>query len=110
MPRFIMLYRGPAMPPGAMEGDAAKAINEKWGAWFGRVGPALTDGGAPLVPTASVVDDGSAGVAADVTGYSIVEAPDAAAARAFTRNHPHLDQRNGQFSIDVFELLPIPGM
>jgi hypothetical protein len=41
-----------------------------------KVGPVMSDIGSPCGPGASLVDDGSIGSAASLTGYSIVEAAD----------------------------------
>jgi hypothetical protein len=84
------------------------AVMAKWGAWMEKVGPALTDIGAPFGPSASVVDDGSAGVAAPLSGYSIVEAADMGAAQAFCDGHPFLSEGAGNFAVDVYELMPVP--
>jgi hypothetical protein len=73
-----------------------------------KVGSALDDIGAPFGPGASVVDDGTSGAAAAATGYSIVEAADIAAVQALTTGHPYLSEGNGNFAIDIFELLPVP--
>jgi hypothetical protein len=64
--------------------------------------------GSPFGPGASVVDDGSTGAAAHLTGYSIVEAADLAAAQSLTDGHPYLSEGKGDFAIDVFELMPVP--
>jgi hypothetical protein len=55
-----------------------------------------------------VVDDGSAGTGTQLNGYSIVEAPDQAAAAALTEGHPFLSDRTGAFSVEIFELMPVP--
>ena len=41
-------------------------------------------------------------------GYSIVEATDRDAALALVVGHPFLSDKTGTFSVDVFELLPVP--
>lgn len=70
--------------------------------------PGHADVGSPFGPGTSVVDDGTTGKAASLTGYSIVEAADMAAATALSEGHPYLSEGKGNFSIDVFELMPVP--
>ena len=78
-----------------------------WGAWMGGLGDALLDGGAPFGDRATVVDDGSAGTPAELTGFSIVEAADLASATAMTNGHPYLTDDKGDFCIDVIEMVPM---
>jgi hypothetical protein len=73
-----------------------------------QVGAALTDIGSPFGPGESIIDDGTTGEAISLTGYSIVEAADLAGARALTVGHPYLSEGKGDFSIEVFELMPVP--
>ena len=57
-----------------------------------------------------LVDDGSTGMTIDLTGYSIVEAADLTAAQALADGHPFLSDSDGDFAIDIFELMPVPDM
>jgi hypothetical protein len=43
-----------------------------------------------------------------LTGYSIVEAADMAAARQLADGHPYLSEGLGNFAIDLYELMPVP--
>jgi hypothetical protein len=45
--------------------------------------------------------------ASDLIGYTIVEADDLAAAKAFTDGLPFLSDNDGKRAIEVFELLPM---
>jgi hypothetical protein len=54
------------------------------------------------------VDDGTKGAAASLTGYSIVEADSMEGALALADGHPYLSEGNGNFAIDIYELLPLP--
>ncbi len=108
MAKFILIYKGPATDMADMTEEQSKEVMAKWGAWMEKVGGALADVGSPFGPGASVVDDGSSRNAADLTGYSIVEAADMNAAKAFTDGHPFLSEGKGNFSIEVYELLPVP--
>ncbi len=108
MSKFIMIYKGEATDMSEMTEEQGAAVMAKWGAWMERIGPALADIGTPFGPGTSVVDDGSAGTAASLTGYSIVEADDIAGAKALADGHPYLSDNDGNFAIDIFELQPVP--
>ncbi len=108
MPTFMMLYKGEATDPAAMSEEQAAEVMANWGVWMEKVGPALTDVGHPFGPGMSVVDDGATGSAAAFSGYSIVEADDLAAAQRLTDGHPYLSEGKGDFSIELYELMPVP--
>lgn len=108
MAKFILLYNGPATPMEEMTPEQGQAVMEKWQAWIGRVGAAMTDIGAPMANGEAVVDDGSPGTASLLNGYSIVEAADASAAKELVTDHPFLSDRSGKFSVEIHELLPVP--
>ena len=80
----------------------------KWNDWIERVGPALVDLGAPMANGVSVVDDGSSGEVSLMNGYSIIQADDLAAAKELIDGHPFLSEGKGNFSVEVFELMPVP--
>lgn len=108
MAKFMFLYRGEATDMADMTPEEGAAVMAKWQAWMEKVGPALADVGTPFGPATSVVDDGSAATAQSLTGYSIVEAADLDAAAELADGHPYLSEGDGNFSIDVFELMPVP--
>lgn len=110
MAKFMMVYKGDATDMSTMSEEQVSEIMGAWAAWMQHVGPALVDVGTPFGPGVSVVDDGSAGTAVSLNGYSIVEAADIAGAQAFADNHPFLSDGKGDFAIDVYELLPVPMM
>ena len=102
MAKFIYLYRGPLPDLTPEQGpDRAAAF----GAWMDKVGAALVDVGSPFGSSASVRDDGAEGPAGDLSGYTIVEADDLAAAKALTGGLPFLSNRGGKCAVEVFELL-----
>jgi len=63
--------------------------------------------GSPFGTSASVRDDGTQGPAGDLIGYTIVEADNLAAAKAFADGLPFLSNRDGKCAVDIFELLPM---
>jgi hypothetical protein len=108
MPRFIMIYKGEATDMSEMTEEQGAEVLAKWGTWMEKVGPALVDIGTPFGPGTSVVDDGSSGTPVSLTGYSIVEAADAASAESLTEGHPYLSEGAGNFAIDIYEMMPVP--
>ena len=108
MPRFILVYKGEATDMSEMTPEQGAEVMAKWGVWTEKVGPALSDIGAPFGPGTSVVDDGTVGTAAPASGYSIVDAENMAAAQVLTAGHPYLSEGKGDYAIDIFELLPVP--
>ncbi|MFZ0015377.1 MAG: YciI family protein [Acidimicrobiia bacterium] len=108
MPNFIMIYKGEATDMSDMTPEEGAAVLAKWGAWMAKVGDALVDVGTPFGPGASVVDDGSTGNAASLTGFSIVSADDLGGAVALADGHPYLSDAGGAFAIDIYEMMPVP--
>jgi hypothetical protein len=106
--KFLYLYRGPATPMEDFTPEQGAEQARAWGEWMAKVGPALAGGGAPFGARAAVSDDGTAPEPSDQNGYTIVEADDLAAARALTAGHPYLSEGKGRFSIEIFELAPMP--
>jgi hypothetical protein len=107
MAKFIYLYRGPATPVSDLTPEQGAERMAAFGAWMERVGAALVDVGSPFGTSASVRDDGTEGTAGDLTGYTIVEADDLAAAKALTAGLPFLSDGDGKHAVEIFELLPI---
>jgi len=75
MANYLLLYSGGSMP----ETEAEQAeVMQAWGAWFGRLGRALVDGGNPTSGQAKTlasdgtVSDGPVGTMS--SGYSIIKA------------------------------------
>lgn len=105
MSKFIFVYRGPATPMDQFTEAQGVEQMAAWGAWMGKIGSALLDGGAPFGNRTSVCDDGSTGPAADLTGYTVVEAASLEAATALADGHPFLSEGKGRFNLDIFELV-----
>lgn len=108
MARFMMVYKGEATDMADMSPEQGEAVMAAWGVWMEKVGPALVDVGTPFGPGRSLVDDGSVATAAALTGYSIVEATDLDAAQALADAHPYLSEGKGNYSIELYELMPVP--
>ena len=108
MPGFMLIYKGEATDMADMTQEQAQEVMAKWGAWMEKVGPALADIGAPFGDAVSVVDDGSTAPPTTLTGYSIVEAADLESARGLADGHPYLSEGAGNYSIEIYELTPVP--
>ncbi|HEV3056340.1 MAG TPA: hypothetical protein VGX45_16885 [Solirubrobacteraceae bacterium] len=102
MANYVFAYSGGsgvAADPAEREATLAK-----WGQWFGELGSAVVDGGAPtgpaktVAPSGSITDGGSRGL----TGYSIMTADSLDAATEIAQGCPILE--NGG-SVDVYEAL-----
>jgi len=106
---YMLLYNGPATDMEDMAPEEMQAVMQKWQAWMEGVGDALTDMGAPTANGVAVVDDGSEGTPTQLNGYSIVQAEDIDAAKALVDGHPFLSAGTGDFSVEIHELMPIPG-
>ena len=105
MANFVLLYSGGGMPESEAEQAAAM---QAWGAWYGKLGSALVDGGNPFTPKAKriasngTVSDGPVGTMA--TGYSIIKADSLGEAVEMAKGCPIL-QGGGQIS--VYETFPV---
>jgi hypothetical protein len=90
MANFLFAYRGGngmATTP-----EAQEKIMAEWGAWFATLGSALVDGGKPFAQSQTEQGDGSTtpGGESGLTGYSVVDAADLAAAADLAKGCPLL--------------------
>ncbi|MCI0345104.1 MAG: YciI family protein [Chloroflexi bacterium] len=108
MSKFMLIYKGTATDLAEMSEEAAATVMAKWAAWMAKVGPALVDVGTPFGPGASVVDDGSTGKPISLTGFSIVDAGTLAEAASLADGHPYLSEGRGNYSIEIYEMMPVP--
>ena len=108
MTKYLCLYRGPATPMEDFTAEQSAEQTKAWGEWMGRVGTALVDAGAPFAERTALADNGSKKKPSDQNGYSIVEADSLDAAQSLFAGHPFLAEGKGRFSVEVFELAPMP--
>jgi len=103
MTKFLLAYRGGAMAETEAE---QQEVMTRWMNWFGELGAAVADGGAPFGPAATVSSDGAVtdGGGAGLSGYSIVEAASLADATQMAKGCPVLAAGG---SVEVYESLPI---
>jgi hypothetical protein len=98
MAKFVLVYQGGAM---VETPEAQQAAMAAWGAWFGSLGAAVVDGGAPFGASASV---GGGDARTALTGYSILQADDLASAVELAGSCPILADGG---SVDVYEAIDV---
>lgn len=107
MAKYMLLYTG-GMGMAASPEEQEKVMAE-WGAWYGKMGEAVVDGGAPFGESKHLAGDGVAeGPLGDTpaTGYTVIEADSIDEAAAACEGHPHLSH-DGQ--VQVFECIDMSG-
>lgn len=96
MKKFILLYKGPATPPGAS--------HKAWPPWFKKIGDQLVDTGSAMKAGFVLHADGSTSDSATAfNGYSIVQAENVDEVIRLVKDHPYLSLGNGEYSIEIFE-------
>lgn len=91
MANYMVLYAG-GMGMEMSPEDREKIMAE-WGAWYGKLGAAVVDDGAPFGESKHLkgngVEDGPLH-SQPATGYTVIEADSLEAAAAACEDHPHL--------------------
>ncbi len=102
MPKYLFAYHGGNVPDTPEEG---KAEMKRWMDWYGDMGAAVVDGGAPVGQSHTVSKDGHVedGGANPISGYSIIECDSYEAACAHAKNNPMVV--NGSGSVEVAEIV-----
>ncbi len=102
MPKFVFAYHGGGMPDTPEEGAKMMA---KWNAWYGDMGDAVVDGGAPVGMSMTVSADGIAGDGGSnpISGLTIVQAADQAAACEMAKGCPMVEDGSG--SVEVAQMM-----
>ncbi len=104
MTNYVLIYTGSGMPETEEESQAVMAA---WGAWYGKLGDAIVDGGNPFSAskslTADVVSDGAVS-SPPATGYTVISAESLDDAVEKSKDHPHL-KYGGQVSVyETFQM------
>lgn len=108
MPKYLLLYRSAVSAQDQMAHatpEQAQAGMNAWMTWGELAGSAITDMGSPMQTVATVGDGPSD--SGFIGGYSLMEEGSLEELRELLDSHPHL-MMDGN-SIDVCELLPMPG-
>lgn len=110
MKKFLLLYVSPVSAEEQMKNanpEDGKKMMDEWMKWFGKAGSAVVDGGTPTQKMGVVGEEkNSEGF---VGGYSIVQAESVDEVKEMLKDHPHLMMPGGA-SIEILEMLPMPGM
>lgn len=98
MPNFVFAYHGGGMPETPEEGEKVMAA---WQAWYGEMGEAVVDGGAPVGISKTVTASGveNNGGANPLSGYTIVSAATIEAACDMAKGCPILDGGGGTVEV-----------
>jgi hypothetical protein len=111
MKKFLVLYK--ASPAGFAEVmkstlEQQKALTEQWMIWFKKTAGSIVDMGAALGKSLLVTTAGAAPATNDLGGYSILQAESKEALAEVLKGHPHFAMSGS--SIEIVELMPMPGM
>jgi hypothetical protein len=109
MTKYMIFYRAPMSAREQMASGSAEdrqQMMEQWMGWAGQAGDALVDFGTPL---AEVSGAGTPMAAPGhlIGGYSVLQADSEAELSKIVESHPHLAMGG---TIEVLEMLPMPGM
>lgn len=111
MKKFLVLYRAPASSFEQMKKtthEQQKAGMDAWMSWSKKASSSLVDMGAPLGKSVRVTKTGSSPSTNDLGGYSVMQAESKESLADSLKNHPHFMMPEG--SIEIVELMPMPGM
>jgi hypothetical protein len=113
MKKFLVLYK--ASPEAFQQmmktatPEQQKAGMAAWMNWSQKAAPSIVDMGGPLGTSVRVAKGGAVGpVVNDLGGYSIMQGESKEALAATMKEHPHFMMPES--SIEIVELMPIPGM
>jgi hypothetical protein len=111
MKKFLVLYKSSV--PAAQQMTSAtpeqmKAGMDLWQAWAQQAQPAIVDLGMPLGNAQEITDASARQSDSTVAGFSILQAESPKTVIDLLIKHPH--HRAPGASIEVLEMLPMPGM
>jgi hypothetical protein len=98
--KYVLVYQGGAMAETEAAQQAAMAA---WGTWFGSLGAAVVDGGAPFGASGAV---GGGSTTTGLTGYSILQADSLDAAVTMAGGCPIIADGG---TVDVYETIDVGG-
>jgi hypothetical protein len=111
MKKFLLLYLSPVSAEQQMQNASPEDMQkgmEPWVRWFDTNKQAMVEMGTPTGNEMNVTKAGSSRPTTFIGGYSIVQAEDMDAVKAVLSDHPHYMMEGN--SIEVLELMPMPGM
>ena len=111
MKKFLVLYKAPSSSFEQMKKatpEQQKAGMDGWMAWSKSSASSIVDMGGPLGKSLRVTKTGASPSTNDLGGFSVLQAESKEALAETLKGHPHFMMPEG--SIEVVELMPIPGM
>jgi len=113
MKKFLVLYKASTEAFQQMMKSSTpeqqKAGMEAWMKWSKEAASSIVDMGAPLGKSVRVAKGGATSpVVNDLGGYSIMQAESKEALAVTMKAHPHFMMPES--SIEIVELMPLPGM
>jgi hypothetical protein len=111
MKKFLVLYKAPASSFEQMmksTPEQQKAGMDAWMAWSKKAATLIVDMGGPLGKSLRVTKGGASPTTNDLGGYSVLQAESKEALAEGLKGHPHFMTPDG--SIEIVELMPMPGM
>ena len=113
MKKFLVLYK--ASPEAFQQmmknttSEQQKAGMKAWTTWSEKAASSIVDMGGPLGKSLAVAKSGAVtAVVNDLGGFSVMQAESKEALAAQMKEHPHFMMPES--SIEIVELMPIPGM
>jgi hypothetical protein len=112
MKKFLVLYKASTEAFQQMMNttpEQQKAGMDAWMSWSKKAASSIVDMGGPLGKSVRVAQGGAvAPVTNELGGFSIMQAESKEALAATMKEHPHFMMPDS--SIEIVELMPIPGM
>ena len=104
MTNFVLIYTGGGMPESQEEQQAVMAA---WGAWYGKMGDAIVDGGNPFSASKHIngsgIGDGPVSNP-PATGYTVISAESLDDAMAKVTDHPHVAHGGAISVYETFQM------
>lgn len=107
MANFVLIYTGGMGME--MTEEEGQQVMADWGAWYGKLGDAVVDGGNPFAASKKVTASGIADGATTspvVSGYTVISADSLDDAVAQCKDHPHI-KYGGE--VCVYETIDMSG-
>ena len=111
MKQFLVLYQADASAEDQMARatpEQAQAGMDAWMAWAGKAAGAIVELGAPLGGDRHIESGSKRAGTTPIRGYSILQGASSDDIVEVLEGHPHLMMPGA--SIEVLEVLPMPGM
>jgi hypothetical protein len=112
MKKFMVLYKASAAEfEKALSAtpEEQKSGMDEWMKWGKKAEKSIVDFGAPLGKTLKVTRSGASPSKNDIGGYTILQGESKEAVAKLLEGHPHFLMGDSA-TIEVVEIMPIPGM